>query len=59
MDRTRNTSFPERREDWIGEDNPVRTVEVFVDGSICQGWALAAKAGRNREEMRRVPFGAF
>jgi transposase len=30
-DRGQTTLFPERREDWIGEDNPVRVVEVFVD----------------------------
>ncbi len=23
--------FPERLEDWIGEDNPVRVIDVFVD----------------------------
>ncbi len=23
--------FPERLEDWIGDDNPVRVIDVFVD----------------------------
>jgi len=23
--------FPDRLEDWIGEDNPVRVIDVFVD----------------------------
>ncbi len=40
-DRTQSTLFPERLDDWIGEDNPVRVVDVFVDeldlgGGLCQ-----------------------
>ena len=31
VDRTQSTLFPERLEDWIGEDNPVRVIDVFVD----------------------------
>jgi hypothetical protein len=30
-DRVQSTLFPERIEDWIGEDNPVRVIDVFVD----------------------------
>ena len=30
-DRGQNTLFPECLEDWIGEDNPVRIIDVFVD----------------------------
>ena len=30
-DRGQGTLFPERLEDWIGEDNPVRVIDVFVD----------------------------
>src|ERR1043166_3252070 len=30
-DRGQSTLFPECLEDWIGEDNPVRVIEVFVD----------------------------
>ena len=30
-DRSQATPFPERLEDWICEDNPVRAVDVFVD----------------------------
>ena len=29
--RSQGTLFPERLEDWIGEDNPVRVIDVFVD----------------------------
>jgi transposase len=31
VDREQSTLFPECVEDWIGEDNPVRVVDVFVD----------------------------
>ncbi len=31
VDRGQGTLFPDRLEDWIGEDNPVRVVDVFVD----------------------------
>ena len=30
-DRGQSTLFPECLEDWIGEDNPVRMIDVFVD----------------------------
>src|SRR5258705_11821768 len=30
-DRGHSTLFPECLEDWIGEDNPVRVIDVFVD----------------------------
>jgi transposase len=31
VDRGQGTLFPDRLEDWIGEDNPVRVIDVFVD----------------------------
>jgi transposase len=31
-DRGQSTLFPACLEDWVGEDNPVRVVDVFVDG---------------------------
>jgi len=31
VDRGQGTLFPEHLEDWIGEDNPVRVIDVFVD----------------------------
>ena len=30
-DRGQSTLFPECLEDWIGEENPVRVIDVFVD----------------------------
>jgi hypothetical protein len=32
-DRGQSTLFPDRLEDWIGEDNPVRVIDLFVDES--------------------------
>jgi hypothetical protein len=32
QDRGRSALFPECLEDWIDEDNPVRVIDVFVDG---------------------------
>ena len=29
--RGQGTLFPDRLEDWIGDDNPVRAIDVFVD----------------------------
>jgi transposase len=43
-DRAQGTLFPERLEDWIGEDNPVRVVDVFVDELDLGGWALAGSS---------------
>lgn len=31
VDRSQITLFPDRLEDWIGEDNSVRVIDVFVD----------------------------
>ena len=31
VDRRQTTLFPDRLEDWIEEDNPVRAVDIFVD----------------------------
>ena len=31
VDRGQSSLFPERLDDWIGEGNPVRVVDVFVD----------------------------
>ena len=30
-DRTQSTLFPERLDDYIGEENPVRVIEAFID----------------------------
>ncbi len=30
VDRGQSTLFPDRLEDWIGADNPVRVIDVFA-----------------------------
>jgi len=32
IDRSQSTLLPECVEDWISEDNPVRVIDLFVDG---------------------------
>ena len=50
IDRSQSTLFPDRLEDWIGEDNPVRVIDAFVDGLDLTGLgferAVAAATGR-------------
>jgi hypothetical protein len=36
--------FPERLEDWIDEDNPVRVIDVFVDELDLGGLGLCRAA---------------
>ena len=31
-DRSQSVLFPERLDDWVDEDNPVRVIDVLVDG---------------------------
>ena len=42
IDRGQTTLFPERLEDWIGEDNPVRVVDVFVEELVVRRRAPGA-----------------
>ena len=37
QDRSQSVLFPERLEDWISEDNPVRAVDAFVEALDLQG----------------------
>jgi len=49
-DREQGTLFPECLEDWIGEDNPVRVIDIFVDeldlGALGFGGVDPAATGR-------------
>ena len=49
-DRNQATLFPDRLEDWIEEDNPVRVIDVFIDTLDLNGLgferAVAAATGR-------------
>lgn len=50
VDRDQVTLFPERLEDWIGEDHLVRVVDLFVDqlDLVALGFARAAHARTGR-----------
>jgi transposase len=41
VDRCQVTLFPDRLEDWIDEDNPVRVIDVFVEELDLQGIGFA------------------
>ena len=50
-DRTQATVFPERLDDYIAEDNPVRVIDVFVEeldlGELgFEGWSRKRPVGR-------------
>ena len=49
-ERSQSVLFPERLDDWIPEDNPVRVIDVFVDelelGTLGFERAEAAETGR-------------
>ena len=46
VDRTQSTLFPDRLEDWIGEDNAVRVVDVFIDELDLAGLGFGRVAPR-------------
>ena len=50
LDRTQSMLFPERLDDWIDGDNPVRAVDLFVDeldlNALGFDRAIAAETGR-------------
>ena len=39
VDREQVTLFPARLDEYVAEDNPVRAVDAFVEGSISMGLA--------------------
>ncbi len=50
FDRSQSTLFPERLEEWIDDDNPVRVFDVFVDeldlGDLGFGRVVPKATGR-------------
>lgn len=48
VDRGQSTLFPERLEDWIGEDNPVRAIDAFVATLVLGGSDLIGPNHRRR-----------
>ena len=50
VDRDQITLFPEQLEDWIGDDSPVRVIDVFVDelDLVGLGFERAVRAANGR-----------
>jgi hypothetical protein len=48
-DRSQSTLFPERLDDYLGEDNPVRAIDVWSTSLIWPNSALAASSQRRQE----------
>ena len=40
VDRGQSTLFPDRLEDWIGDENPVRVIDVLSMSLILAAWGL-------------------
>ena len=51
-DRSQSTLFPERLEDYLSEDNPVRAIEVFAMSLI---WPGAVQATLDRIPAENAP----
>ena len=43
-DRNQATLFPERLDDYVGEDHPVRVIDVFIDDLDVSGLGFKAEA---------------
>ena len=55
-DRSQSTLFPEHLDDYVGADNAVRVVDVFVDALDLAVWALiglSRKPPEGRAIIRR------
>ncbi len=46
VDRGQTTLFPDRLEDWIDDDNPIRVIDVFVDELDLGGMGFGRVAPR-------------
>ena len=55
VDRGQTTLFPECLEDWIGEDNPVRAVDVFVEELDLPSLVLVGSIPRQLADPRIIP----
>jgi transposase len=56
VDRGQITLFPDRLNDWIGEDNPVRVIDVFVDELDLGGLGFGRVAPRATGRPGYQPF---
>ena len=53
--RTQLTLFPERLDDYVAECNPVRVIEVFVDGLILANWILLVLNLKSPDVLLIIP----
>ena len=53
VDRGQSTLLPECLEDWIGEDNAVRIIDVFVEDFIWAGGDLTVGQATSRPSIIR------
>ena len=53
-DRSQSVLFPERLDDWIAEDNPVRVIDVFVDELDLAQLGFERRAAGGRPGGRRT-----
>ena len=56
IDRSQSTMFPERLDDWILDDNPVRAVDVFVDELDLGGLGFVRVAPRATGDAANYRF---
>jgi transposase len=55
MDRAQSTLFPERLEDWIGEDNAVRVIDVFVEELDLAALGFSGSTPRQPGALPTIP----
>ncbi len=56
LDRGQSMFFPERLDDFVADDNPVRVIEAFAESSIWANWVsvvLIRKQRAGRPIIRR------
>ncbi len=60
-DRGQRTLFPETLDDWVGEENAVRVIDILVGSSISslmslilQSLVLTASIRRRRGDLRTI-----
>ena len=48
IERNQSSLFPERLADWVGEDHPVRVIDLFVDDLDMRGLGFDRTAPARR-----------
>ena len=56
LDRSQGTLFPERLDDYVEEDSPVRVIDVFIDDLDISGLGFRTElAATGLQDHRRLP----